>query len=201
VDNNTTGAALFNDDIDAARVDNGNTYTWELAVKIFDDSYVYNGSNTPVTLSNNKEMGFSLAYCDNDGSPMRENFIGSKFLEEDESNNSYIDATIFGTLTLIDPKGGSTPVDPPETLSDSYQTAIDIYPNPAQGKVFCSIASEIKTDLRYTVRSTTGHSLLNGILGKDYRNNSIDISTLQPGIYFIEIQGEHQQFVRQILVY
>jgi hypothetical protein len=46
VDNNTSGPALFNNDITAHWTKQGDIYTWELAMKIFDDSYIYGGNNT-----------------------------------------------------------------------------------------------------------------------------------------------------------
>ena len=45
-------------------------------------------------------MGFSLAYCDNDHSPERENFMGSVRVDGEDKNRSWIDAGIFGLLTL-----------------------------------------------------------------------------------------------------
>ena len=45
-------------------------------------------------------MGFALAYCDNDKSKTRENFIGSVYVEGNDKNRGWIDANIFGTLKL-----------------------------------------------------------------------------------------------------
>ena len=44
-----------------------------------------------------------LSYCDNDGSPSRESFIGSHPIEpvDGDKNRGYIDASVFGELTLI----------------------------------------------------------------------------------------------------
>ena len=46
-------------------------------------------------------MGFALAYCDNDNSKERENFIGSVYVDGEDKNRGWIDANIFGTLKLI----------------------------------------------------------------------------------------------------
>ena len=77
--------------------------TWELAIKVFDDSFkVENANNKPVALNANKEMGFMLAYCDNDGSKQREHFMGSTNVQavNGDKNLGYIDASVFSTLTL-----------------------------------------------------------------------------------------------------
>ena len=47
-------------------------------------------------------IGFALAYCDNDKSEHREHFIGSVAVEGENKNKGWIDAHIFGTLLLVD---------------------------------------------------------------------------------------------------
>lgn len=93
---------LYNDHIISKRVTNGNTSVWELKVSIYDDSFKDGENNTPVNLYPNKKMGFALAYCDNDGSEFRENFIGSIPVAGDDKNRGWIDADIFGTLLLVE---------------------------------------------------------------------------------------------------
>jgi len=58
-------------------------------------------NNIPLKLYTNKNVGFALAYCDNDTSKTRENFIGSVKVEGDDKNRGWIDAGIFGTLLLV----------------------------------------------------------------------------------------------------
>lgn len=79
-------------------------YLWEMAIKLYDATYNNNEPEASrVFLENEKIMGFSLAYCDNDESTSRENFFGTMTLSAATANNSYIDATIFGVMKLIDP--------------------------------------------------------------------------------------------------
>ncbi len=79
----------------------GNTLTWELGIDIYSDAYV-DGSNdnTPVKLSAGKILGLMLAYCDNDGSELRENFIGSESVPSGPKDRGWIDAGLFGSLVL-----------------------------------------------------------------------------------------------------
>ena len=81
----------------------GNKVVWELAIDIYTDSYI-DGSdqNTPVTLSAGKVMGLMLAYCDNDASELRENFIGSESVPTGPKDRGWIDAGLFGSLVLVD---------------------------------------------------------------------------------------------------
>ncbi|ALO35504.1 sugar-binding protein [Colwellia sp. MT41] len=87
---------------------------WELAVRVYDDSFTMQmqmpmQTNTqkkkpqPVKLSLGKELGFMLAYCDNDGSKEREHFIGSVDIQAVNGNKNlgYINADVFQKLTLI----------------------------------------------------------------------------------------------------
>lgn len=79
----------------------GNTSVWEVAVKIFDgNTYKDGGENIPRSLSLSKKMGFALAYCDNDRSLEREHFMGNVPVEGEDKNQGWINAGIFGSLTL-----------------------------------------------------------------------------------------------------
>ncbi len=91
---------LFNDHMVMASLTEGNTMTWEIALNIYPGTYTKEGGTKPEKLSKNKKLGFALAYCDNDGSLERENFIGSVFIPGEDKNLAWIDADIFGTLVL-----------------------------------------------------------------------------------------------------
>ncbi len=95
-------ARLYNDHVFTRISINGNISLWEMRVKLYPDSYLDDGSNTAVRLKAGKKIGFALAYCDNDGSKERENFIGSVFVAGEDKNQGWINADIFGTLILIE---------------------------------------------------------------------------------------------------
>ena len=92
---------IYNSHIESKRVTTGNTSIWEVKISLFDDTYVDDKSNSTVRLEANKNIGFALAYCDNDTSTTRENFIGSIAVEGQDKNQGYINADIFGTLLLV----------------------------------------------------------------------------------------------------
>ncbi|MEX2604960.1 MAG: sugar-binding protein [Gracilimonas sp.] len=95
-----SSAYYFNDHVNTQRSKSGNTYTWEVAIKIYDDSFNRNVENYPVDLFAGKEMGFAISYCDNDTSEFRENFIGSVEVKGEDKNRGWIDAGTFGRLVL-----------------------------------------------------------------------------------------------------
>lgn len=93
---------LYNDHIISKRITQGKTSIWEMKIFIYDDTFKDGENNSRIKLHSNKKMGFAFAYCDNDGSEFRENFIGSLPVEGDDKNRGWIDANIFGTLLLLE---------------------------------------------------------------------------------------------------
>lgn len=47
-------------------------------------------------------MNIKLGLCDNDGSELRENFIGSELVADGPKDRGWIDAGLFGSLTLVE---------------------------------------------------------------------------------------------------
>ena len=81
----------------------GDKVTWELAISVHTDRYVDDGyDNEPVVLTTGKILGLMVAYCDNDGSDLRENFIGSESVPHGPKDRGWIDAGLFGSLLLAD---------------------------------------------------------------------------------------------------
>ena len=96
---------LLNDHIDSQwkrQSQLPHTILWEVAIRVFDDSFETDRASQPLSLSAGKVMGFMLAYCDNDGSDQREHFVGSHDIEpvNGDKNLGYIDASVFGSIKL-----------------------------------------------------------------------------------------------------
>jgi len=85
--------------------DTTHTYTWETEMKVYDSKYPVTTSpenRTPITLTENKIMGFAAAYNDND-STKRDHFIGSMYIAgstDDTRNQAYRNASIYAKLYL-----------------------------------------------------------------------------------------------------
>jgi len=82
-----------------------NKVIWELAVKVYDDSFSLNKSNQQaVKLMQGKKLGFMVAYCDNDGSKTREHFMNSVDINPVKGNKNlgYITADVFSAMTLVE---------------------------------------------------------------------------------------------------
>ncbi|WP_115461459.1 sugar-binding protein [Winogradskyella aurantiaca] len=96
---NQTGK-LYNSHVLSERVSTGNITYWEVKILLYDDTYVDDSEQQPQQLSAGKKMGFALAYCDNDSSEHRENFIGSSNHPGFKQDLGWKDASVFGTLIL-----------------------------------------------------------------------------------------------------
>lgn len=75
---------------------------WEVAIKLYPNDFKEGQQDKPLLLTPNKVIGFMLAYCDNDGSPVREHFMGSHEITpvNGDKNRGFIDASVFGRMTL-----------------------------------------------------------------------------------------------------
>lgn len=75
---------------------------WEVAIKLYPNDFKEGQQDKPLLLAPNKVIGFMLAYCDNDGSPVREHFMGSHEIPpvNGDKNRGFIDASVFGRMTL-----------------------------------------------------------------------------------------------------
>jgi len=91
---------LFNDHVISKRVTEGNTSIWEFKINLYSDTFNYGSPHDIVPLNPNKKIGFAIAYCDNDTSEHRENFIGSVKVEGPDKDRGWKDAGIFGTIEL-----------------------------------------------------------------------------------------------------
>ena len=79
----------------------GDRIVWEVAIDLYDDAYDDNATNNePLTLEAGKVLGLMVAWCDNDGSELRENFIGSESVPSGPRDRRWIDAGLFGKVVL-----------------------------------------------------------------------------------------------------
>jgi hypothetical protein len=85
------------------QVDAPNTIIWEVAVKMYPNSFTDAKALAPLKLNAKDVIGFMLAYCDNDGSEHREHFMGSQDISpvNGDKNRSWIDADVFGQIRLV----------------------------------------------------------------------------------------------------
>ena len=99
-------AHLYNDHLFSSwqrRADKPNSIIWEVAIKMYPNTYTDLKPAASLKLSNGDIIGFMLAYCDNDASENREHFMGSDDIKavNGDKNRGWIDSSVFGKLTLV----------------------------------------------------------------------------------------------------
>lgn len=94
-------AHSYSHHVESSWKQHGNKLIWEVSIDIYTDAYKDSATdNQPVELFAGKVMGLMVAYCDNDGSELRENFIGSESAVGGAPDRGWIDAGLFGKLIL-----------------------------------------------------------------------------------------------------
>lgn len=166
-------------------------YIWEFSVVVLNDQFVAgdNINNFKVPLVANKDMGFCVAYCDNDNSnvsPARDNFIGSVFLTEEDQNSAWMDASLFGNLRLLPA---------PVTLSGvntnlAGSSMFSVYPNPVN--TILHIKSQSADHLVAKICTINGQVICTKLLNTTIKNETeIDFSSYSNGIYYLEISNQN----------
>ena len=81
----------------------GNIYRYEFSLKVYNDSYVHSSpEDSRVVLVEDKVLGMSMAYCDNDQPDgARDNFFGSVWVPEEAYNDHWKNSDGFGSLRLV----------------------------------------------------------------------------------------------------
>jgi len=165
------------------------TYRWEFALKMYNKSFSYNNPDpSRVYLSPKKLMGFSIAYCDNDETTSRENFIGSVVMPAGHENDSYINADYFGTMLLVDP--GSQYVS--SVLIQKPEKRFSIYPNPAVDELQISYNGAISSEINLELLSVEGKLIRNSSITSQLQTVSLD--GIAKGLYMVRLTtGNYSQ--------
>jgi hypothetical protein len=191
VDLNSSGQGVnYMDNIEVKMDTIGeDTNMWEFAIKNYNASFnMYNPERSRVLLEHNKKMGFTIAYCDNDETISRENFIGSMKMTAATHNDMYKNADHFGLMLLIDPDYGTG-------LQQIPSDAVKIYPSPAQN--YINIESQLNGPTQVVLSSLTGQQFKN----ESFRGNShiLNIADLDAGIYILQVVIDNQPFAKIVV--
>lgn len=192
---------LFNNNVDHAWTQNGNIYTWEIAVSVYNDTYVDGGSNSGalVTLEANKVMGLGVAYNDVDvAGAGREHMIASFSVSgttNTERNKAWMDADVFPIVALAE---GTTPTVSvtgvsltPATLvlekGQTSQLSETVSPSNATDKAVswnssnASVATVDASGLVTAVAEGTATITVTTIDGSFQKNTTVDVPALSTG--------------------
>jgi hypothetical protein len=164
------------------------TYLWEMAIKIYNSKFsVSNPEASRVKLSAQKLMGFTIAYCDNDETKSRENFIGSMFMTAATANDNYKTADYFGSMLLSNREEITS-----APTNKNVPEIARIYPIPAKNELHIQINTLSAEKAQFEISSISGTLLKSGELKT--LNQIVQINDLTQGIYFLRVSsgGNHQ---------
>jgi len=170
------------------------TYRWEIAVKNYTSAFTTSDPEVSrVILHHHKLMGFSLAYCDNDETTSRENFIGSQYMTPATANDNYITADYFGSLLLVDPDY----VEPTSIKNINRNESVHISPNPVTDYLI------LQWD---TGKNQRGKIEISDVCGKmvvdryyDSRHQGINVSELKEGMYLMHLITDGQVYTQTFI--
>ncbi len=152
---------------------------------------IYNPEASRVFLLNKKLMGFAIAYCDNDETTERENFIGSMQMTAAHNNDMYKNADYFGPVVLIDQDHVTA------VKTTAFSEQIKIFPVPANDVLHFEIDSNSRSESIVSISSITGRLVKSEIFnGNSYEMN---IENLDAGIYIVQIKRDNKIFNRKIV--
>jgi hypothetical protein len=163
-------------------------YLWEFAVKMFNKNFNYgNPEASRVYLTPNKFMGFSIAYCDDDGNSRkeRENFIGSVVMPAGHENDSYINADYFGSMLLVDRDHFWVST---KNIINS-EKKFTLYPNRVTNEITFKANSKISGEYKLEIISISGNVIKKLLFSTQQK--TVDLSKLTNGIYFVRISNNN----------
>lgn len=176
---------LFNNNVDIAVHSVGKLHTAEIAIRIFDDTFNEDNANTPLTLTPNKLMGFTMAYCEDDGKG-REDFLAT----QPGGLDSWMNANLLGELLL----SGTT-----VSVTTNPEKQLQVYPNPAHDKLYVSYPS---FDLQsYELLNITGKTLLKGEFEKTGKEHVLNLSDIPSGLYILNLKSNKNMVSKKVVVY
>jgi len=210
-DNNIIGIAVHptNPDLIAAAVNSDNTSSKVRISRDGGDTWENAGTNLPnfsaiaVVWDNHANeglyvgMNYGVFYIDNSFSEWQpySNLLPNVIINELEINyvTDMLYAASYGRGLW------KTPVVAPVlgVNENDISSVVSVYPNPAENLVSIAFATPLKTEIR--IFDVTGKLLIFENKKELTNTHTIDISTLQSGVYFVRLNSEKGTFTKKII--
>jgi hypothetical protein len=171
----------------------GNTYTREFSLIVYNDTYSdTNKDSARVKLSIGKEMGLSVAYCDNDGlnenPKTRDNMFGSVI--EPPENWHWRNADYFGKVILTD-DAGIVGVNEPMSLPTGFKLEQN-YPNPFNPSTVLRYGIPKESTVKISIYNALGQKiteLVDKIESIGYHSINWNASKYSSGVYIYRLDA------------
>jgi len=168
-----------------------NIYIWEAEIPVYTDAFSPdNNSNETGDLFEDKQIGFSVAYCEDDGSG-RENFFGSVTGGFMSSG----DEAVLGTLQLKGPVE-QTKIDWSNQLKSKWAVSSSIN----RGILTLILPTGFPQKSTLYIKSVTGSVSYSREIWIDNIVN-IDVSSIPGGLYLLQFDGASKELSQNKLFY
>ena len=185
----------------------GNICTYEFAMKLYTNQYVTT-RNVPhsedhrALLTDGKQIGLAVAYCDNDDldeSPKaRDHFFGSVQLPPEANNSCWETSDYYGVLTLSDIYTGIENT----TTNTSEEKRVILYPNPAKDFINIAFSDGIpSTKVKINLYTTTG-VLVATLYDEEVASSSLQLplDNIASGNYMCVISVNNRSETLQLII-
>jgi len=182
---------------------NGTKAIREFSLKVYNDTYedaLANPETARVQLSENKEIGLSIAYCDNDDAgenpKVRDNMFGSVW-EAAPGNMHWMNADGYGTLKLV--SGGGTGVQNKQPLNAHI---IKLYPNPSSSTSTLEVEDSYRGDVTINLYNLLGQELFRTSASKvsNTLKYALQLQQLPPSMYFVQMNLGQKVYSERLLI-
>lgn len=175
---------LFNEHVNIAVKSAGSMHIIEIAITVFDNTFNEDHLNTPVILTKGKLMGFSIAYCDDDGDG-REDFMAT----QPGGLDSWMNADLFGELLLLSSVTSASLEIMPEII---------VYPNP--GEKLLHIQTFIGGSKYFQLFNSQGIQVQSGYTGNARDSDSIALMELPFGLYYLCLMQNGKRITSKVMI-
>jgi hypothetical protein len=166
---------------------NDNKAVREFSLKVYYDTYIdSNPEASRVQLHNDKIIGLSVAYCDNDNNDgQRDNMFGSVW-EPSPGNFHWMNADYYGRIKLVTEVSTNVENQQPVIVN----SVLNVYPNPASSSAQFKINDAYVGNITVRLFNLLGQEVLVKKLFKagQIMNDKLSFNGFSSGIYFLNIQ-------------
>ncbi|MBN2105212.1 T9SS type A sorting domain-containing protein [bacterium] len=180
---------------------NGDTIVREFSLMVYDDTYEKGHVDAArVQLTEGREIGLSLAYCDNDGidenPKTRDNFFGSVWVPAVKFNDHWIDAGDFGTVKLT-----ASPMFVEVNKMPVQQ--MQVFPNPGSTSLHVEMHNDYCGDVKIYLYNILGQNVLQTSASKmnPVLQKLLSLQHLPQGVYFLEVRMGITLLRRKIIIH
>lgn len=167
-------------------------YLWEIAIRIYGETYTQaNPEASRIFLEPGRLMGLAVAYCDNDETTSRENFIGSMQMTQPQHNDMYRNADHFGPLVL------ARKADLTHLQVEKGDPGIRVFPVPVRDFLRIETPGSHRGVKQVSLRTITGEPVFSESLPGNV--HTIETEYLEKGLYLLEISQHGESHSRLIV--